>query len=119
MADALDERLTRLRADNDLDLAAVVADGMIVAADHADGLDAESICATAGDGFLMMAALGIELGRGEPSILTIEYREGTMLMGQLEHGAALVLLTGQAVNLGRLRISARQFRQQSAETAAS
>ncbi len=118
MADTLDERLTRLRADNDLDLVAVVADGMIVSADYADGLDAESIGATAGDGFLMMSALGIELGRGAPSLLTIEYRDGTMLVGHLDHGAALVLLTGQAVNLGRLRIAVRQFRQQAAEDAA-
>ena len=66
MADALNDLLARLRADNDLDLAAVSADGLMVGADHAEGLDAEAVCATAGDGFLMMTALGVELGRGEP-----------------------------------------------------
>ena len=112
MADALNELLARLRADNDLDLAAVGADGLVVGADQADGLDAETICATAGDAYLMMTALGAELGRGEPTMLTIEYEGGTAVVSPLEHGAALILLTGRAVNLGRLRIAARRFREQ-------
>jgi predicted regulator of Ras-like GTPase activity (Roadblock/LC7/MglB family) len=118
MVDELTELLARLRADNDLDLAAISADGLMVAAEFAEGLDAEGICATAGDGFLMMMALGVELQRGEPEMLTIEYRSGTVLVCPLEHGAVLVMLTGNAVNLGRLRLAARRFQAQYLETAA-
>ena len=71
MADALNEMLARLRADNDLDLAAVSADGLVVGADHVDGLDAETIYATAGDAYLVMTAFVAEHGSGESSMLTI------------------------------------------------
>jgi predicted regulator of Ras-like GTPase activity (Roadblock/LC7/MglB family) len=118
MVDVLIELLARLRADNDLDLAAISADGLMVASDFASGFDAESVCATAGDGFLMMTALGAELDRGEPLMLTIEYRGGTVLVCPLEHGAVLVMLTGTAVNLGRLRLAARRFQTQYLEAAA-
>ena len=112
MTDVLSDLLARMRSDNHLELAAVSADGLLVAADQADGLDAEGICATAGDGYLMMTALGSELGRGEPTMLTIEYEAGTAVVSPLGHGAALILLTGPAVNLGRLRIATRRFREQ-------
>jgi predicted regulator of Ras-like GTPase activity (Roadblock/LC7/MglB family) len=112
MADVLSDLLARLRADSNLELAAVSADGLLVASDQVDGLDAESICATAGDGYLMMTALGSELGRGEPTMLTIEYERGTVIVGPLEHGAALVMLAGGPVNLGRLRLSTRRFQEQ-------
>jgi len=111
MADVLTELLARLRADNNLELAAVSADGLRVGSDEADGVDAEGICATAGDGYLMMTALGAELGRGDPVLLTIEYDGGTVLVGPLDHGAALVMLTGGHVNLGRLRIATRRFQE--------
>ena len=109
MVNVLTDMLARLRADNDLDLAAISADGLMVAVDHAEGLDAEGICATAGDGFLMMTALGAELGRGEPLMLTIEYERGTVVLCPLEHGATLVMLSGNVLNLGRLRLAARRF----------
>ena len=112
MADALNEMLARLRADNDLDLAAVSADGLTVGADGAEGVDIEGVCATAGDAYLMMTALGAELGRGEPTMLTIEYQGGTVVVSPLEHGAALIMLTGQGVNLGRLRLATRRFQEQ-------
>ncbi|GIW04499.1 MAG: hypothetical protein KatS3mg059_1119 [Thermomicrobiales bacterium] len=112
MVDVLTDMLARLRVDNDLDLAAISADGLLVAADYSDGLDAEGICATAGDGFLMMTALGGELGRGEPRMLTVEYQHGTIVLCPLDHGATLVLLTGSALNLGRLRLAARRFQAQ-------
>jgi predicted regulator of Ras-like GTPase activity (Roadblock/LC7/MglB family) len=117
MADGLNELLARLRADNGLDLAAVSADGLMVGADSIDELDVEGVCATVGDVFLMMTALGTELERGEPNMLTIEYDAGTMIVSPLNHGAALVMLTGSALNLGRLRIATRRFQEQYAEAA--
>jgi predicted regulator of Ras-like GTPase activity (Roadblock/LC7/MglB family) len=118
MIDVLDEMLARLRSDNDLELAAVSADGMLVSADGADNVDAEGICATAADGYLVMTALGIELSRGEQRMLTIEYSGGTVVVCPLEHGAVLVMLTGSNPNLGRLRLAARRFQAQYLESAA-
>lgn len=118
MRDVLKEMLARLRSDNDLDLAAIGADGMVVVADSDERLDAEAICATAGDGYLMMAALSEDLHRGEQSMLTIEYAHGSLLIYSLEHGAVLVMLTGSAVNLGRLRLAAKRFQAQYDEAAA-
>ena len=51
MADPINDLLTKVRADNDLDFAAVSADGMLVGVDTAEGIDAESVCLTAGDIF--------------------------------------------------------------------
>lgn len=107
----LTDLLARLRTDNSLVLAAVCADGLMVAADAAEGLDPEAICATAGDGYLMMTALGAELSAGEPTMLTIEYERGTVVVCPMGFGAALVMLTGGAVNLGRLRLAARRFQE--------
>ncbi len=118
MIDVFNDMLARLRADNDLDMAAIAADGLMVASSSAGGFDAEGICATAGDGFLMMTALGGELQRGDAGMLTIEYAGGTVLVCPLELGAVLVMLTGSAVNLGRLRLAARRFQAQYLETAA-
>ena len=112
MANVLGEALARLRADNGLVLAAVTADGLMVAADHVDRLDAENACATVGDGFLMMTALGAELRSGEPQMLTIEYDASTVVVCPLDYGGALVMMTGGSVNLGRLRIAARRFQEQ-------
>ena len=112
MADALDEMLVDLRTSNALDLAAVSTDGLMVAADHADGIDAENVCATAGDAFLTMAALGAQLNRGEPEMLTIEYDDGTVVVSPLPHGGTLILLAAGHANLGRLRMASRRFRDQ-------
>lgn len=118
MIDAMNEKLERLRTDNDLELAAVAADGMLVAADGTEDVDAEGICATAADGYLVMTALGIELSRGEQRMLTIEYSGGTVVVCPLEHGAVLVMLTGSNPNLGRLRLAARRFQSQYGDSAA-
>jgi len=112
MGDMLTDLLARLRTDNGLVLAAVCADGLIVSADAAEGLDPDAICATAGDGYLMMTALGAELSAGEPTMLTIEYEGATVVVSPLGFGAALVMMTGGAVNLGRLRLAARRFQEQ-------
>jgi predicted regulator of Ras-like GTPase activity (Roadblock/LC7/MglB family) len=117
MVDVFNEMLARLRADNDLEFAAISADGMQVAADSAEGVDSESICATAADGYLVMTALGVELARGAQQMLTIEYTGGTVLVCPLEHGAVLVMLTGGNANLGRLRLAARRFQAQYEESA--
>lgn len=115
MVDPINELLTKARADNDLDLAAVSADGMLVEVDCADGVDAESVCLTAGDIYLMKSALGAELGRGTPTLLTVEFESGTLVVGSLTQGAELIMLTRNGANLGRLRLAARRFQEQYAE----
>ena len=117
VVDVLNALLARLRLENDLQFAAVSADGMLVAADSAEGVDAESVCATAGDGYLVMTALGVELNRGDSQLLTVEYSDGTVLIAPLEHGAVLVLLTNGSANLGRLRLASRRFQAQYLESA--
>ena len=119
MADPINDLLTKVRADNDLELAAVSADGLLVGVDAADGIDAESVCLTAGDIFLMKSALGAELGRGTPTLLTVEYEAGTLVVGSLDQGAELILLTRNGANLGRLRLAARRFQEQYAESQAA
>ena len=109
MLDMLTDLLARLRSDNGLEFAAISADGMLVASDSAEEVDAESICATAADGYLVMTALGIELKRGDQQMLTIEFTEGTVIVCPLELGAVLVMMTGGNANLGRLRLAARRF----------
>jgi len=116
--DLLNEMLARLRTENDLQFAAISADGMLVAGDSEDGIDAEGICATAGDGYLVMTALGLELGRGESQMLTVEYADGTVLIAPLEHGAVLVMMTDGTANLGRLRLASRRFQAQYLESSA-
>lgn len=66
MSDVLTDLLTRLRADHDLDLAVVGADGLVVAADPVEGADVEAIATSIGDHCLMMTALGAEVGAGDP-----------------------------------------------------
>jgi predicted regulator of Ras-like GTPase activity (Roadblock/LC7/MglB family) len=118
MGNMLTDLLARLRTDNGLVLAAVCADGLMVSADAAEGLDPDAICATAGDGYLVMTALGAELSAGEPTMLTIEYEGATVVLSPLGFGAALVMMTGSAVNLGRLRLAARRFQEQAMNEAA-
>jgi predicted regulator of Ras-like GTPase activity (Roadblock/LC7/MglB family) len=115
--DLLTEMLARLRSENDLEFAAISADGMLVAADIAEEVDAEGICATAADGYLVMTALGLELKRGDQQMLTIEFTQGTVVICPLELGAVLVMLTGGNANLGRLRLAARRFQAQYLESA--
>ena len=119
MVDILNEMLARLRSENDLQFAAISADGMLVAGDSEDGIDAEGICATAGDGYLVMTALGVELGRGESQMMTVEYSNGTVMIAPLDYGAVLVMLTNGTANLGRLRLASRRFQAQYLESAAT
>jgi predicted regulator of Ras-like GTPase activity (Roadblock/LC7/MglB family) len=119
VVDIINEMLARLRSENDLQFAAISADGMLVAGDSEDGIDAEGICATAGDGYLVMTALGVELGRGESQMMTVEYSNGTVMIAPLDYGAVLVMLTNGTANLGRLRLASRRFQAQYLESAAT
>ena len=112
MADIFNDLLARLRADNDLDLVAVSTDGLVVAADPADGERVETVCASAGDLLVIMTAFGVDVDAGEPRILTTEYEGGTVMVIALEHGETLTMVAGHAVNLGRLRTAARRFKEQ-------
>jgi predicted regulator of Ras-like GTPase activity (Roadblock/LC7/MglB family) len=112
MEQALQELLARMRAENDLDLAAVCADGLLVGADSAEHLDAQTISMAAGDIYLLKSALGAEIDRGLPKMAMVEYDGATVVVSSLDHGAELVLVTRAESNLGRLRIAARRFHEQ-------
>jgi uncharacterized protein len=106
---SLAETLQALQAGNGLDMAAVVsADGLVIDAAAVEEVDAESICSVASNGLLMMDALGQELGEGAARIVTLEYDNRLVLLSPLDDDNLLVLLAGNGVNLGRLRIVLRR-----------
>ncbi|MGI8644116.1 MAG: roadblock/LC7 domain-containing protein [Thermomicrobiales bacterium] len=117
MPDDVTPMLARLRADHDLELAAVAFNGEVVAADAAGGIDVAQICSTVTDVMLLGAALGAEMDLGSMRMTSIEYERGTVVMTPLATGEDLVLLTTDPSNLGQIRIAARRF--QSAYTRAS
>jgi predicted regulator of Ras-like GTPase activity (Roadblock/LC7/MglB family) len=109
MALTLEVLLTRLRADHDLDLAAVVSDGAVVSVDAISGIDVDTVCNTVGDLVLLNATLGAEIDRGSIRVNLIEYERGAVVVTPLRTGEDLVLLSSDTTNLGRIRLAARRF----------
>lgn len=90
-------------------MAAVVgADGLVIDAAGDPGVDAESICSVAANGLLVMDALSQELGASATHLMTLEYESNTILLSPLDNDNLLVLMSGAATNLGRLRILMRR-----------
>lgn len=105
----LAESLEELQRSNGLDMAAVVsADGLVIDASATDDVDVESVASVASNGLLMMEALGQELGEGVAQITTLEYDRHTVVMAPLDDESLLILLAGQGMNLGRIRIVLRR-----------
>ncbi len=109
MALTLEALLSRLRADHDLDLAAVVSDGATVAADAISGIDVDTVCNTVGDLVLLNATLGAEMDSGLVRASLIEYERGAVVITPLRTGEDLVLLSSDTTNLGRIRLAALRF----------
>lgn len=112
----LGEALQDLQVANGLDLAAVVtADGLVVDAASSSEVDADSLCAAAASGLLLMDALGQELGERHADITTLEYPGHIVVMTPLDDDNVLVLLAGAGMNLGRIRIILRRRRDELAQ----
>jgi len=108
----LQELVTQARDIDGIDAVLVMdRDGMTLSASAADGVDTESLSATAANGLLVADALGAELGHlGEATQTTIEYTGGVIILTPLDEDLALLLLAHTGANLGRLRLLARRSR---------
>lgn len=105
----LAESLQELQRSSGLQMAAIVsADGLVIDASATDEVDVESVCSVASNGLLMMEALGQELSEGIARITTLEYDRHTVVMAPLDEDNLLVLVAGQGINLGRIRIVLRR-----------
>ena len=112
--------LGRLQVAGGVDLAAVVSiDGFLIEATHTEGLDAEEFAAVATNGLMVAKAIGREIERGDIESAIFEYESGTVIINGLDGELVLILLASSGVNLGRLRLLARRYREELIAAAAT
>lgn len=105
--------LGRLQVAGGVDLVAVVSsDGFLIEAAHADGMDAEEFAAVATNGLMVAKAIGLEIARGSVDSAIFEYDGGTVVINALDDDLVLILLASPGVNLGRLRLLAKRYREE-------
>jgi len=110
MSDSLGETLQNLRDTSGLTVAAVVgADGLLIEAAAAPDVDAESICAVAASGLLMMDALGQELSEDGAQQAILEYGGSVVVLTPLDDDLLLVTVSRGEATLGRVRLMVRRF----------
>lgn len=103
--------LGRLQVAGGVDLVAVVSsDGFLIEAAHDDGMDAEEFAAVATNGLMVAKAIGLEIARGAVESVIFEYGGGTVVINALDEDLVLILLANPGVNLGRLRLLAKRYR---------
>jgi predicted regulator of Ras-like GTPase activity (Roadblock/LC7/MglB family) len=103
--------LGRLQVAGGVDLVAVVSsDGFLIEAAHDDGMDAEEFAAVATNGLMVAKAIGLEIARGDVESAIFEYGGGTVVISMLDDDLVLILLANPGVNLGRLRLLAKRYR---------
>jgi predicted regulator of Ras-like GTPase activity (Roadblock/LC7/MglB family) len=112
--------LGRLQVAGGVDLVAVVSsDGFLIEAAHNEGLDAEEFAAVATNGLMVAKAIGMESGRGTIDSAIFEYDGGTVVINALDDELVLILMASPGVNLGRLRLLARRYREELVAAAAT
>ena len=112
--------LGRLQVAGGVDLVAVVSsDGFLIEAAHNEGLDAEEFAAVATNGLMVAKAIGMESARGAIDSAIFEYDGGTVVINALDDELVLILLASPGVNLGRLRLLARRYREELIAAAAT
>ncbi|MCC6629378.1 MAG: roadblock/LC7 domain-containing protein [Chloroflexi bacterium] len=114
MTAELTRLLRKLQAADGTDLIAVVTmDGLLIdaAAGNPD-IDASVAAVAACNGLLMARAIGGELGRGTPHLVSIEFDDGLLLMQPLDDDLGLVIVAPRDANLGRLRLVMRRYAQE-------
>jgi predicted regulator of Ras-like GTPase activity (Roadblock/LC7/MglB family) len=105
--------LGRLQVAGGVDLVAVVSsDGFLIEAAHDDGMDAEEFAAVATNGLMVAKAIGLEIARGSVDSAIFEYSGGTVVINALDDDLVLILLANPGVNLGRLRLLAKRYREE-------
>ncbi|HEX3723022.1 MAG TPA: roadblock/LC7 domain-containing protein [Nitrolancea sp.] len=109
MSGTLSDTLNSLREAGGLDLVAVVgSDGLMIDSSHVPDIDAESLCALAASGLLMMDAMGRELEQGIAKQAILEYETSVAILTPLQEDLVLVALTRGDSNLGRVRLVLRR-----------
>jgi predicted regulator of Ras-like GTPase activity (Roadblock/LC7/MglB family) len=112
--------LGRLQVAGGVDLVAVVSsDGFLIEAAHNEGLDAEEFAAVATNGLMVAKAIGMESARGAIDSAIFEYDGGTVVINALDDELVLILMASPGVNLGRLRLLARRYREELVAAAAT
>ncbi len=105
--------LGRLQVAGGVELVAIVStDGFLIEASHNEGLDAEEFASVATNGLMVAKAIGLEMARGTIESAIFEYDGGTIMINTLDDELVLILLASAGVNLGRLRLLARRYREE-------
>lgn len=104
MTKQLRDLLSRLRAQEGVELAAAVAtDGLLIESAARPGLEVEAIAAVASNGLAMAEALGREIDKGGTKQTILQYQSGLVLIEPLNNDAMVVLVASNRESLGRLR----------------
>ncbi len=111
MAETLGARLAGIRKAHDLDLAMVCSDGVVLGVDARAEIGAIRVGQTASDLVLLMRAIGAEMNQGSLRMGILEFEGGTLVVTHLPSGEDLLLLSADTLNVGRVRMAARQFRE--------
>lgn len=103
--------LTRLRAIDSVELAAVVAhDGLLIEGTARNGVDVDAICAVASNGLAMADALGREIRKGGSVQTLLEYEDGLVILEPLNDDAMLLLMASARAHLGQVRFLVSKHR---------
>jgi len=104
--------LSRLRAIDSVELAAVVAqDGLLIESTARTGVDVDAICAVASNGLAMADALGREIRKGGSVQTLLEYEDGLVILEPLSADAMLLLMTSERAHLGQVRFVVAKHRE--------
>jgi len=99
-----------MQAAESIEVVAVVdLDGMIVSAAPSDD-EVESLAASAAGVMTFLAALGADTGLGDTIQASIEYVNGTLLVGPVGSDTFLLVLAPQDAPLGQLRLILRRYK---------
>jgi predicted regulator of Ras-like GTPase activity (Roadblock/LC7/MglB family) len=113
MTAELTRLLTKLQTADGNDLVAVVTmDGLLIDSAGRPEIDAPAAAAAACNALLMARALGGELERGEPQLVSVEYEHGLLLLQPLDEDLAMLIMAPKEANLGRLRLVMRKYAQE-------
>lgn len=111
MSETLSARLAGFRRAHDLELTMVCSDGVVLGFDAKVEIDVARMGQTASDLVLLMRAIGADMEKGGLQMSILEYEGGTLVVTHLPTGEDLLLLSADTVNVGRVRIAARGFRE--------
>jgi hypothetical protein len=104
MSSKLRSLLSRFRAVESIELAAVVAtDGLLIESAAQADVDVDAICAVASNGLVMAEALGREIAKGSTLQTLLEYERGVVLIEPISSDAMLLLMGNLRDDLGHLR----------------